>query len=121
MAVVTAAISCVGMIAVRRALRTVSVTRRIRVMITVGRRGGRGEARGWSSGFRPPPRRPAARNRRGPMIETRREHAGYTVDELAARVGMSARNIRAYQARELLPPPRRVGRSGYYSEAHVRR
>ena len=28
-----------------------------------------------------------------------------TIDELAARVGMTARNIRAHQSRGLLPPP----------------
>jgi DNA-binding transcriptional MerR regulator len=34
---------------------------------------------------------------------------------------MSARNIRAYQARQLLAPPTRIGRNAYYSEEHVRR
>jgi DNA-binding transcriptional MerR regulator len=44
-----------------------------------------------------------------------------TVDQLARRVGMSARNIRAYQARRLLAPPARSGRNAYYDEGHVRR
>lgn len=44
-----------------------------------------------------------------------------TVDELARRVGMSARNIRAHQARRLLSPPLRSGRAAYYDESHVRR
>ncbi len=44
-----------------------------------------------------------------------------TVDELAARVGMTVRNVRAYAARGLLPPPRLVGRTGYYSRQHVAR
>jgi DNA-binding transcriptional MerR regulator len=34
---------------------------------------------------------------------------------------MSARNIRAYQARRLLAPPIRIGRNAYYSEAHIHR
>lgn len=44
-----------------------------------------------------------------------------TIDELAARVGMTVRNIRAHQARGLLAPPRMRGRSGYYGAGHVRR
>jgi DNA-binding transcriptional MerR regulator len=44
-----------------------------------------------------------------------------TVDQLGRRVGMSARNIRAYQARRLLAPPTRIGRNAYYGEGHVRR
>lgn len=34
---------------------------------------------------------------------------------------MSARNIRAYHARQLLPPPVRRGRTAYYHEGHIRR
>ncbi|SEP06889.1 MerR family transcriptional regulator [Trujillonella endophytica] len=44
-----------------------------------------------------------------------------TVDQLAARVGMTVRNVRAYAARGLLPPPRLVGRTGYYGRQHVAR
>jgi DNA-binding transcriptional MerR regulator len=44
-----------------------------------------------------------------------------TVDELAARVGVTVRNVRAYSARGLLPPPRLVGRTGYYGRQHVAR
>ncbi|MGY1738803.1 MerR family transcriptional regulator [Geodermatophilus sp. SYSU D00684] len=44
-----------------------------------------------------------------------------TVDELAARVGITVRNVRAYAARGLLPPPRLVGRTGYYGPEHVAR
>jgi len=44
-----------------------------------------------------------------------------TVDELAARVGLTVRNVRAYAARGLLPPPRIVGRTGYYGREHVAR
>lgn len=46
---------------------------------------------------------------------------GLTVDELAARVGVTVRNVRAYSARGLLPPPRLVGRTGYYGREHVAR
>ncbi|MDP5182307.1 MerR family transcriptional regulator [Blastococcus sp. BMG 814] len=44
-----------------------------------------------------------------------------TVDELAARVGLTVRNVRAYAARGLLPPPRMAGRTGYYGREHVAR
>jgi DNA-binding transcriptional MerR regulator len=44
-----------------------------------------------------------------------------TVDELAARVGVTVRNLRAYSARGLLPPPRMVGRTGYYGRKHIAR
>ncbi|MCF6746295.1 MerR family transcriptional regulator [Blastococcus sp. KM273128] len=44
-----------------------------------------------------------------------------TVDELAARVGLTVRNVRAYAARGLLPPPRMAGRTGYYGRGHVAR
>ena len=44
-----------------------------------------------------------------------------TVDQLAIEVGMTVRNVRAYAARGLLPPPRLVGRTGFYSADHVAR
>src|SRR6476659_3192479 len=44
-----------------------------------------------------------------------------TVDELAARAGVTVRNLRAYSARGLLPPPHMVGRTGYYGREHVAR
>lgn len=44
-----------------------------------------------------------------------------TIDQLAARVRMTVRNVRAYAARGLLPPPRLVGRTGYYGPEHVAR
>ena len=44
-----------------------------------------------------------------------------TIDDLARRVGMTARNVRAYQSRGLIPPPRLEGRTGYYGPEHVRR
>ena len=47
--------------------------------------------------------------------------AGFTIDELARRVGMTARNVRAHQSRGLVPPPRLRGRTGYYGPEHVAR
>jgi DNA-binding transcriptional MerR regulator len=47
--------------------------------------------------------------------------AEYRVDELAQSAGTSVRNVRVYQERGLLPPPRRVGRTGRYTEAHLAR
>lgn len=44
-----------------------------------------------------------------------------TVDELAAAVGMTVRNVRAYAGRGLLPAPRLVGRTGFYQPEHVAR
>ena len=44
-----------------------------------------------------------------------------TVDQLAAKVGMTVRNVRAYAGRGLIPPPRLAGRSGYYDQDHVAR
>jgi LuxR family maltose regulon positive regulatory protein len=44
-----------------------------------------------------------------------------TIEELARRAGVSTRNVRAYRTAGLLPPPRLVGRSGRYDEAHLRR
>ncbi|MCU4186993.1 MerR family transcriptional regulator [Acidiferrimicrobium sp. IK] len=45
----------------------------------------------------------------------------YRIDELAREAGTTVRNVRAYQDRGLLPPPRRAGRVGLYSAAHLAR
>jgi DNA-binding transcriptional MerR regulator len=42
-----------------------------------------------------------------------------TIEQLAARSGMSVRNIRAHQARGLLAPPEVRMRVGYYSSEHL--
>lgn len=47
--------------------------------------------------------------------------SGLTIDELAQRVGMTVRNVRAHQSRGLLPPPEVRGRTGYYNADHVAR
>ncbi|MEJ7798396.1 MAG: MerR family transcriptional regulator [Solirubrobacteraceae bacterium] len=49
------------------------------------------------------------------------EGDGLTIDELARRIGMTVRNIRAHQSRGLLPPPDVRGRTGYYGPDHVAR
>lgn len=46
---------------------------------------------------------------------------GYRIDELARLAGTTVRNIRAYQDRGLLAPPRRVGRVGLYDDRHLAR
>jgi DNA-binding transcriptional MerR regulator len=45
----------------------------------------------------------------------------YRIDDLAHLAGTTVRNVRAYQDRGLLPPPDKVGRVGWYSEAHLGR
>jgi DNA-binding transcriptional MerR regulator len=44
-----------------------------------------------------------------------------TVEQLAAEVGMSVRNIRNHHTRGLLPPPEVRARVGYYDAEHVAR
>ncbi len=45
----------------------------------------------------------------------------YRIGELAAAAGVPVRTLRYYQERKLLPPPRRAGRVGLYSEEHLAR
>lgn len=45
----------------------------------------------------------------------------YRIDDLARSAGTTVRNIRSYQDRGLLPPPRREGRVGWYSDEHLAR
>ncbi len=47
--------------------------------------------------------------------------AELTIEQLAARSGMSVRNIRAHQARGMLAPPEVRLRVGYYGSEHVDR
>lgn len=49
------------------------------------------------------------------------EAALLTLDELTERVGLTVRTVRFYTSRNLVPPPIRRGRSGYYSAVHVAR
>lgn len=41
-----------------------------------------------------------------------------TIDELAARTGMTVRTVRYYASEGLLPPPIRRGRIAYYGQTH---
>ena len=43
----------------------------------------------------------------------------YRIDDLARAAGTTVRNVRVYQDRDLLPPPRRQGRRAIYSDAHL--
>ena len=45
----------------------------------------------------------------------------YRIGELAREAGITVRTLRYYQERRLLPPPRRAGRIGWYSRAHLNR
>jgi DNA-binding transcriptional MerR regulator len=45
----------------------------------------------------------------------------FRIDELAHAAGSTVRNVRAYQDRGLLPPPRIQGRVGLYDESHLAR
>jgi DNA-binding transcriptional MerR regulator len=45
----------------------------------------------------------------------------YRIDDLARLAGTTVRNIRAYQDRGLLPPPRLEGRVGMYGDPHLAR
>jgi DNA-binding transcriptional MerR regulator len=44
-----------------------------------------------------------------------------TIDQLAARTGLTVRNIRSHVTRGLLPPPLLKGRTGFYGLQHVAR
>jgi DNA-binding transcriptional MerR regulator len=46
---------------------------------------------------------------------------GLSLEELADAAGMTARNVRAYQSRGLLPPPERQGRQVRYGAQHIAR
>ena len=49
-------------------------------------------------------------------------HAGpFTIDQLAARTGVPSRTIRFYQAKGVLPAPRKHGRVALYDATHVER
>jgi DNA-binding transcriptional MerR regulator len=47
--------------------------------------------------------------------------AEYTIDQLAAKSGIPSRTIRFYQAKGVLPPPRRHGRVAFYDDSHAER
>jgi DNA-binding transcriptional MerR regulator len=45
----------------------------------------------------------------------------FTIEQLAARTGLTVRNIRSHVTRGLLPPPHLKGRTGFYGPEHVAR
>ena len=45
----------------------------------------------------------------------------YRLDELAREAGVASTTVRLYQNRGLLPGPRLVGRTGWYSDVHLAR
>jgi DNA-binding transcriptional MerR regulator len=49
------------------------------------------------------------------------EQQYFSLDQLATAAGMTARNVRAYQTRGLLPAPVRDGRSAVYDTDHLHR
>ena len=55
------------------------------------------------------------------MTDVTQDSEELTIDALAQRTGMTVRNLRAHQARGLLPPPEVRGRTGYYGPDHVAR
>jgi DNA-binding transcriptional MerR regulator len=58
---------------------------------------------------------------RAPAADTGSEPAAMTIEQLAAEVGMSVRNIRNHHTRGLLPAPEVRARVGYYNADHVAR
>jgi DNA-binding transcriptional MerR regulator len=64
------------------------------------------------------PRKPGAA---GPVAAPSPPPNELTIEQLAAEVGMSVRNIRNHHTRGLLPPPEVRARVGYYSAEHVER
>lgn len=56
-----------------------------------------------------------------PKDTVSRPAARLTVDELAARAGMTVRTVRYYAGLGLIPPPERRGRQAYYADLHVAR
>ena len=62
-----------------------------------------------------------AAQRRGRRSGRRAGRARYRIGELAREAGITVRTVRYYQERKLLPPPRREGRIGWYSQAHLNR
>jgi DNA-binding transcriptional MerR regulator len=45
----------------------------------------------------------------------------YRLDELATEAGVASTTVRLYRTKGLLPPPRLVGRTGWYDESHLAR
>jgi DNA-binding transcriptional MerR regulator len=69
------------------------------------------------------PATPEGRRTRTPTATAAGDPAGtgLTIEQLAAEVGMTVRNIRSHQSRGLLPAPEVRARVGYYGPEHVAR
>ena len=59
--------------------------------------------------------------RKGPLAPTPEPGKEYTIDELSREAGVTVRNIRAYQDKNILSPPIIRGRTGIYSNDHLSR
>lgn len=59
--------------------------------------------------------------RRGNITRVPVPDADLTIDQLAARAGMTVRNIRSHVSRGLLPAPQLRGRTAYYDSDHLAR
>src|SRR3954470_22334531 len=57
----------------------------------------------------------------GSAVSRGSDVSDYRIDDLSRAAGTTVRNVRVYQDRGLLPPPRREGRAGVYSDAHLAR
>lgn len=78
-----------------------------------------------SKGAKQPASNGTARAAPAPAVTNERDATAssydLTVEQLAAEVGMSVRNIRNHHTRGLLPPPEVRARVGYYNSEHVAR
>jgi DNA-binding transcriptional MerR regulator len=74
-----------------------------------------------SSGGEDDPDLAAASGSSGPSGSSGSGRRTYRIDELARAAGTTVRNVRAYQDRGLIPPPRREGRAGVYGDGHLAR
>jgi DNA-binding transcriptional MerR regulator len=64
---------------------------------------------------------PSAAIRRRTLNGVADEQELLTIEQLAARTGLTVRNIRSHVTRGLLPAPYLRGRTGYYGQQHVAR
>lgn len=56
-----------------------------------------------------------------PASEAPGDEPEFTIDELAAKTGVPSRTIRFYQAKGVLPSPRKRGRVALYGASHIER
>ena len=85
------------------------------------RRGGDDSRRGDDDGRRGSNAVPSKDGGKGAPTDGHDSPADLTIEQLAAEVGMSVRNIRNHHSRGLLPAPEVRARVGYYGPDHVAR